>query len=325
MLKRHAHTVSSTALRVVLALLAVLAVVVIATYTQPDADSPHHRYLAYLKPAVEIFVFFAFFLLMFRFLRGTRGEGILKGIVTFVLAGLVVLQAVARQAELERLEVVLDRVFEVSVIVFAIVFQPELRRAFLQLGANPLLSRFIKSAVNPVEPVVEAALRLAKNKVGALIAFERETGLRGYVERGVQLDAEITSELLETIFFPGSALHDGAVIIQDRRVAAAGCLFPLTDNPSISKKLGTRHRAAIGLTEDSDAVTVCVSEETGKVSIGVGGELKHNVDAETLEAELKKLIITGQEGVGGGESSRTTQPGAAASSSTRARVQQAVR
>ncbi|MFC1707871.1 diadenylate cyclase [Planctomycetota bacterium] len=164
------------------------------------------------------------------------------------------------------------------------------------LGSIPVVGFFFGTGVNPVEEVVEAALRLAKNKVGALIAFERESGLGAYVEGGVKLDAEVSSELIETVFFPGSALHDGAVIVQEKRIAAAGCLFPLTDNPTISKQLGTRHRAAIGVTEETDAVTLCVSEETGKVSLGVGGELHRNLDADSLSKLLHSLVVT-EEGV----------------------------
>lgn len=244
---------------------------------------------------VEIVVFFGLFLVLFRFMQGTRGESMLKGIVTVTLIGFFLLLTVARELELKRLELVLESVFGTTVLVFVIIFQPELRRGLLRLGQNPFVKLFIKSDVNPVEEVIQAALRLSKNKVGALIAFERETGLGTYKEGGVKLDAELSSELLETIFFPGSALHDGAVIIHDQRIAAAGCLFPLTDNPSISKKLGTRHRAAIGVTEESDAVTLVVSEETGRISVGVRGEIHLGLDAEQLEATLRKLILRGEE------------------------------
>lgn len=252
-----------------------------------------------LRPVVEIAVFFLIFLAVFRFMQGTRGEGMLKAILTVTFIGFTLLLTLARKADLPRLSLVLQSVVGTTVIAVVIVFQPELRRALmqlgLQLGENALVKLFIKSDTNPVAPVVQAAVRMAKNKVGALIAFERETGLGTYIDNGVRIDAEIGSELLETIFFPGSALHDGAVIIREQRIAAAGCLFPLTDNPRISKKLGTRHRAALGLTEETDAVTICVSEETGRISLGVGGELKHNLDAETLDTELRKLVLRGDD------------------------------
>jgi diadenylate cyclase len=236
------------------------------------------------RPALEVLVFFGFFLALFRMMQG-------KGIVLLLLAGFFILQSFARELELERLKLALETILQVAVIALVIIFQPELRRGLRRMGDTPFIKLFVRSNVNPVEEVIAAALRLAKNKIGALIAFEREASLNSFVEGGVKADAEVSTELVETIFFPGSALHDGAVIIQEERIAAAGCLFPLTDNPSLSKQLGTRHRAAIGLTEETDAVTLVVSEETGKISVGVSGELHRDLDAEGLRTLLRKLVV----------------------------------
>lgn len=246
------------------------------------------------KALVEIALFFIVFLAIQWFMRGTRGENILKGIGTLFFASFLGLYYLAQTLSLDRLNSALDRVFSASVIALLVIFQPELRRGLVRLGENPLVRLFIRREGSVIGELVESVVRLAKKKVGALIAIEREIGLRTYIEGGVRVDGEVRAELIDTIFFPGTALHDGAVVIQSDRVAAAGCLFPLTDNPSISKSLGTRHRAAIGLTEETDAVTIVVSEETGQISIGVDGELHRNLDKEGLETLLRQLVVTGE-------------------------------
>ncbi|MHC4597391.1 MAG: diadenylate cyclase, partial [Planctomycetota bacterium] len=155
---------------------------------------------------------------------------------------------------------------------------------------NPFVSVFLKKEIVVIEEIVLATNRLAKDKIGALLAIEREIGLGSFIEGGVYIDAEMSADLIDAIFWPGSALHDGAIIIQSGRIAAAGCLFPLTDNPEVSKRLGTRHRAAIGLTEETDAITVVVSEETGKISLGVRGHLEQDLDREGLRKILRELL-----------------------------------
>jgi diadenylate cyclase len=140
-----------------------------------------------------------------------------------------------------------------------------------------------------VEVIVSTVAKLSKNKVGALIALERNTGLRTYIEGGIRLDALVQSEMLETIFYPGTPLHDGAVIVQAGRIAAAGCLFPLTDNPHVAKNLGTRHRSGLGLSEETDAVVIIVSEETGTISLAVNGKLRRPLDREGLLALLHEV------------------------------------
>jgi diadenylate cyclase len=244
------------------------------------------------KPLVEIAAFVLFFQVLFRYMQGTRGEGILKGMTAVLLGGFMVLFYLIDAYELPRLRVVIQNTFQYAVIALVIIFQPELRRGLVRIGEKPLVRFFLRDAGSVVDPVVEAALRMSKNRVGALIAIEREVGLGTFIEGGVRCDAEITASLLETVFFPGTALHDGACIIKDNRLAAAGCFFPLTDDLGISKQLGSRHRAGIGLTEETDAVVVICSEETGAISVGVDGELFRDLDKEKLESLLRKLVST---------------------------------
>ncbi len=179
-------------------------------------------------------------------------------------------------------------------VVFAaiVIFQSDIRRALAHFGQAPFFRYFTRQeeADETIEEVIVAATMLAAQKKGAIVAIEREIGLRNYIESGIPLDAEMTYDLLVTIFQPGSPLHDGAVILQEDRVAAAACFLPLTINPRISRELGTRHRAAIGLTEESDAVAVVVSEERGEIALALDGGLERNLGADQLRDRLRTLI-----------------------------------
>jgi diadenylate cyclase len=241
------------------------------------------------KNIVEVLILFLLIFGLLSFLRGTRGEGILKGLGAFLVFSFVGLLGIARVFNFERLEFLLDSIFKTSVIALVIIFQPELRRGLVKIVQIPFAEAMPESRV--LEEITNAAARLAKLKVGALIALERQTGLKVFTENAVRLDAEVKAELLYIIFFPGSPLHDGAVVIQNGRVAAAGCLFPLTDNPEVSKSLGTRHRAGIGLSEETDALVVICSEETGTISLAEGGRLHRDLDKEQLYELLKKLYL----------------------------------
>jgi diadenylate cyclase len=180
-------------------------------------------------------------------------------------------------------------------LVFAVIvlFQSDIRRALAHLGRAPFIRYFFKaeSTNDSIEEIVVAAGLLAAKRVGAIVVLERQIGLRSYVEGGIPLDAVITYDLLVSIFQPTSPLHDGAVIIQEDRVAAAACFLPLTVNPKLSKELGSRHRAAIGLTEENDAIAVVVSEETGTISLVSDGQIERGLTTEALGARLRALIF----------------------------------
>src|SRR5262245_6672113 len=225
---------------------------------------------------IEIFIIYLIIYTFLRFMEGTRGEGILKGIALLILTVPILVTIVAEKFKvLDRLLVIIKFFGAAAIPVLVIIVQPELRRALVRLGQTRIFGIFFKGETEGmVEEIVKAAFRMSRRKIGALLAIEREVGLQNYIERGTMLDARVTSELLCTIFFPGSDLHDGAVILQKERIAAAGCLFPLSDNPNLGTVYGTRHRAALGITEETDAIVVVVSEETGVVSFAHRGKLE---------------------------------------------------
>ncbi len=245
------------------------------------------------RSVIEIFTIFLVLYGLFRFLRGTRGEGIIKGyailFVFFFLFGFVL----TRKLGTSVLEYLLGHALATMFLGLVIIFQPELRNGLIRIGQNPFFTA-LGGSQDPESALamVRAVEKLSRNRVGALIAIEREIGLGGYVERGVVIDSKIDSNLIVTIFWPGSPLHDGAVVVRGDRIAAAGCLFPLTENPDVDKTLGTRHRAAIGLTDETDALTIVVSEETGSVSIAENSVLRRSIDLRELEERLLDLYRT---------------------------------
>ena len=245
------------------------------------------------KDFVEILLIFLLLYLMFRFMQGTIAGTIVRGLGFFFLILLFALMFALSYFGLEIIGAIFKYLLGVSVIALLIIFQPELRRGLLRLGRNPIIGRFVARDSRVVDEVVKAAQTLAKDRIGALIAFEGEVALNSYVQSGVPIDADVKAELIDTIFWPGSALHDGAVIIREDRIASAACLFPLTENPEVSRHLGTRHRAAIGLTEESDAICIVVSEETGTISIAEEGELTRDCDEETLKSRLREKYRKG--------------------------------
>jgi uncharacterized protein (TIGR00159 family) len=183
----------------------------------------------------------------------------------------------------------------IGYVVFAVIvlFQADIRRALAHLGRAPFFRYFAKveSAEESIEELIVAAGLLAARRIGAIIVIERQVGLRNYIEGGIPLEAVLTYDLLVSIFQPASPLHDGAVIVQGDRIAAAACFLPLTVNPKLSKELGSRHRAAIGLTEENDAVAIVVSEETGVVSVIVDGQVERGYEADALRTRLRSLVI----------------------------------
>lgn len=217
-------------------------------------------------------------------LRGRRAAHIVLGLGT-----LVVVYVAALLTGLELLRTVLEAIAPYTAFALIVVFQSELRRMLSRLGEQRWMGiggRFQTREI--ADEIVLAVSYLAQHKIGALIVLEGDVGLRSFIESGVSLDARVTRDLLLAIFQPGAALHDGAVIVQNGRIAAAACFLPLTMNPNLSAKLGTRHRAAIGVTEESDCLGVVVSEERGTISLAARGELKENVTMEALAARLKQ-------------------------------------
>lgn len=223
---------------------------------------------------------------LLKLIRHTRAAQVVFGGV--LLVGLYYASEVAT---LRTVRWIIGDMFGYVVIAAIVLFQADIRRGLSQLGRAPAFRYFLRRATTDetVEEIVTAAGMLAGRKVGALIAIERAVGLRNYVDSGIPLDSRVTYDLLVSIFQPDSPLHDGAVVIQDERIAAAACFLPLTVSPQ-STDLGTRHRAAIGLTEESDAVALVVSEETGTVSLAVDGQIERDLDAPRLASRLEDLV-----------------------------------
>lgn len=219
---------------------------------------------------------------LFSLMRGTRAVHMFFGLIV-----LFVLSVIAQWMNLLAVNWLISSLRTVWVIAFVIIFQPELRRALSMLGQNRWFSRFVRMRESGVIPeVCKAVQELAEKKVGALVVLEKDMGLKNYVETGTTLDARVTAELIETIFTRPGPLHDGAVIIQSDRLVAAGCILPLSQDERLAPALGTRHRAALGLSEETDAVVVIVSEETGGIAYAEGGKLYRKVDLSTLRNEL---------------------------------------
>lgn len=251
--------------------------------------------LGHFSSWIEIAVLAVMFYTILTFMRGTRGAGIVKGITFLFGVAFIGVMYLAEVLDLRHIREMLHWFLGWVALGLVVIFAPEIRRGLAHLAQTPLLSPLLRGPSTPVvDQLVEAAVKLSRNRIGAFVAIERNVGLGEYVENGVRLDAALSSELLEAIFYPGSALHDGAVILQHDRVAAAGCLLPLTDDPSLSKSMGTRHRAAIGISEESDAVALVVSEETGRISVIVDGKLTGELTGETLRAKLLDLLSRGE-------------------------------
>lgn len=222
-------------------------------------------------------------------IRGTRAVQLLKGVFIVIAIWLISIWF-----NLTTLQLLVNQMFTFGLLAVIIIFQPELRRALEQLGrgrfftrANPEEEKEISERIVAVIAAVET---MSKRMIGALIVFERETGLTDYVESGIAVESKISPELLINIFEPNTPLHDGAVILRQNAIAAAGCYLPLSENPFISKELGTRHRAAIGLTEVSDAISLTVSEETGVISLSINGQLVRDLKGDALSAKLHELL-----------------------------------
>jgi diadenylate cyclase len=245
------------------------------------------------KDWLEIFLIFLLVYFVFRFMQGTIAGAIVRGPGFLLTAAVIGVLVLLGAYGLDTIRVILQYLLGVFLVGLIIVFQPELRRGLLKLGHSAIISRFVARDSHVIDEVVKASLTLAKDRIGALIAFEGDVDLGSFVAAGVPLNADVKAELIDTIFWPGSALHDGAIVIREDRIAAGSCLFPLTENPEVSRHLGTRHRAAIGLTEETDAICVVVSEETGSISVAEGGDLTRDYDEEGLRARLRETFRRG--------------------------------
>lgn len=238
------------------------------------------------RPPLEILILAVTIYYAFRFLRGTRGWPVVIGFVVVFLA----LALVTTLLDLKVLRLLLGTFSAFFAIAVLVIFQPELRRMLAELGNLPLFATASEQRES-IEVVVQAAQRLADIHIGALIALEQSIQLHEAVEAGIRVDCEATPEMLETIFFPNNAIHDGGVIIKGDRIAYAACIFPLSQRQDLNKTLGTRHRAAIGLSEETDAVVVALSEETGMISHAYKGQLVRGVTPEELRAFLTAVLV----------------------------------
>ena len=257
---------------------------------------------AIIDIAVLSYVIYKFLLLI----RGTRAVQLLKGLIV-----LLIVYFLSEILGLHALNWLLSEAWAVLFLALAVIFQPELRRALEHIGRGNIFNITRNSLASVdithvIDEIVAACVSCAKTRTGALIILERETGLQDYVDTGIAVDAKVTQELLVNIFVPNTPLHDGATIIRGDRVMAAACFLPLSDNPYISLSLGTRHRAAIGISEVSDALALAVSEETGLISVANGGKLIRHLD----EKQLREMLST-ELAHSGGLLNRKTEGGSA--------------
>lgn len=245
----------------------------------------------YLNDVLDVLVVTYVIYKLMMIVRGTKAVQLLKGI-SIILVGWFF----SGFFGLKTLQFLLNQVITYGLLGIIIIFQPELRRGLEHLGRTSNL--FVRSSVSDedkeremIEAIVSSAQYMSKRRIGALIAIERDTGLNEYVETGIRMGSHLTSQLIINLFIPNTPLHDGAMIIQNRKIAAAACYLPLSESPYIEKELGTRHRAAIGISEVTDSVTLVISEETGAMSVAMSGNLYRNLDEEALRDLLVKELV----------------------------------
>ncbi len=239
------------------------------------------------RDVLEILILAVGIYYMFRFVRGTRGAPVVTGFLVVLLAFVLV----SFLLNLKELQYLLGAFSAAFVVAILVIFQPELRRMLAELGNLPLFSTAHEQREN-IEVIIQTVERLADVRIGALIAIEQSIQLQEAIESGIIIDCQASPEMLETIFFPNNAIHDGGVVIKGDRIALAACIFPLTQRQDLNKSLGTRHRAAIGLSEETDAVVVAVSEETGAISHAYKGQLVRGVTSEELRSFLTSVLVT---------------------------------
>jgi diadenylate cyclase len=238
------------------------------------------------RPVVEILILTVGIYYALRFIRGTRGAPVVTGFLVVLLAFVLV----SFLLKLKVLQYLLGAFSAFFILAVLVIFQPELRRMLAELGNLPLFATAHEQREN-IEVLIQTVERLSDVRIGALIAIEQSIHLQEAVESGIIIDCEATPEMLETIFFPNNAIHDGGVILKGDRIAYAACIFPLTQRQDLNKSLGTRHRAALGLSEETDAAVVVVSEETGAISYAYKGQLVRGVTLEELRAFLTSVLV----------------------------------
>ncbi len=242
------------------------------------------------QDAVDILIVTYVLYKMFQLFKGTRAVQMLLGLTILVMSSFIF-----QWAKLYTISWLLHNLWAYLALGILIIFQPEIRRALAHVGQNPLFYSFnLEAEAKTIDELVKACTTMASRKIGALVLLERENSAEGLIEMGTPLDAKLSKEILLSIFLPYSPIHDGAVVIQKNRIKAAGCFLPLTLNLNLSKELGTRHRAAIGITEETDAVVVVVSEETGTISVVIGGKITRDLDAKAMRRVLTNVMRTPQ-------------------------------
>lgn len=233
---------------------------------------------------------------LLRSLRGTRGLGVLRGSVGIIVFLYVVGRVLAQVGfPLDRLVFLIESLVTVALTGLIVLFQPELRRGLTRLGERPL--SWVSGPVvgtESVSPIAKAAGNMSRRRIGALVVIERSVGISGIVESGVPLSADVSAPLLESIFYPNAPMHDGAVVVRGSRVVAAKCLLPLSDTTDLGAELGTRHRAAVGVTEETDAIVVVVSEQTGRISVAHHGRIRPMRDTRELESAISTILGGGR-------------------------------
>ena len=241
----------------------------------------------------EIIILSILMYAIFRFFKGTRGSSIFSGLIVFFIS-LYILTSVINLDVLNWLLSKLTLYFSLAIII---IFQPEIRRALARLGRQPWRKSEIASQKNIISPLINCTKSLSQKKIGALIAIEREIGTRSFQDTGTPINATVSPELIASIFFPRSPLHDGGVIISGTKIKSAGCIFPLSQKDQFNKTLGTRHRAAIGITEETDAVVIVVSEQTGAISIAYNGKLRSGLSEDRFNRIITSMLTRNRTGL----------------------------
>lgn len=257
--------------------------------------------------AIELGVIWLVAFVVIRFVQGTRAAGALKGTLVLLLVTTLAVRILGTAESFQRLKFLYDHFLTLLAITLIVVFQPELRRGLIRLGETPLLRRQSSAGKGVVDAIVDAATYLSRARFGGIIVVEREIGLKGLVEGGTPINGEVSARLLQTIFFPGSALHDLAVVVSGSMIKSAGVQLPLAEPEEMpDPSLGSRHRAAVGLSKECDALVVVISEETGNISIAERGRLEQNLSPDRLKAELGARLGRGGTPAFSGETSNGT-------------------